>query len=504
MKNNKFIIIVPFFNVENWIGRCIKSIKLQNYKNFECYLIDDLSIDKTVEIVEKEILDDERFHLIKNKSKKFALNNIHDAINSSGTEEQEIIVTIDGDDFLATKNVLSKLDETYNNYNCLMTYGSYMNFPSRERGNFCQEIPEEIVKFSSYRESLWFSSHLRTFKRSLWNKIEITDLKDGEDFYRMTWDMAFMFPMLEMAGPLAIHIPEILYAYNRENPINDDKVDHKLQLKTEKKIRLAKKYKQDFVSCNIRGPGPENCGLGNQLFCIANTISYAKDTNKTPFFPQVQTNKDIKTFKEIFYKNLGIGREIDIYSTKYSEPTFEYKKIPDINGNVFLDGYYQSSKYFEHNRSTIIKMLNIKKLKEIVSDKYGDFSDFTSIHIRRGDYIKLQNYHNLLDLEYYKKAISFFKPDEKFVVFSDDLEWCKKNLTFINNVLYFNCEEDWEDMILMSNCKNNIIANSTFSWWSAWFNMNENKKVYAPKNWFGPEYTNLTTEDLIPSSWRIL
>lgn len=499
MKENKFIIIIPFYNVEKWIKKNIKSVLLQDYSNFECYLVDDISTDETVSIAKKLIGDDSRFHIIENTTKKFALKNIYEAVATSGEDPEDIIVTLDGDDFFATKRVLSVLNETYNNRRCLMTYGYYMEFPSMKKGKFCKQIPDETVKFSWYRKDLWLSSHLRTFKRSLWDRINPDDLKgqDGE-FYKMTWDMAFMFPMLEMAGPLAVHIPEILYLYNRENPNNDDKVNHALQLRTENEIRSKDPYQQYFVSCNVRGPGPANSGLGNQLFCIANALSYAKDSNKVAFFPTLNAEADLKKYKDVFYKKLKIGRNINMHDSTYAESSFGYSEIPDLNGNVFLDGYFQSAKYFEHNRDFILEELNIPELKSIVSEKYGDFSSYTSIHVRRGDYLKLKDYHGLLDVEYYKKATSLIGQDEKFVVFSDDIEWCKNNLTFLNNVIYFSCEEDWEDMVLMATCRNNIIANSTFSWWSAWLSGNE---AIAPNEWFA---NGINTSDLYCEGWEKL
>ena len=305
-----FKIIVPFYNVEKWIEKCIKSIKLQSYSDYECILVDDMSTDNSADIARQLIGDDNKFKLIINKQKKYALENIYNSINESKSNPEDIIITVDGDDFLSKKNVLNKLSKIYNEYGCLMTYGSYMEYPSMKKGPFCQQIPDNIIKSNSYRESTWLSSHLRTFKRSLWDSIDVSDLKDEEGrFYRMTWDMAFMFPMLEMAGPHAIHIPEILYIYNRENPINDDKVDHGLQLETEFKIRNKEKYSQHFVSCDIMGPGYKNSGLGNQLFCIANALSYAKDNNKRTFFPQMLANKHISKYKEIFYTNLSVGMD---------------------------------------------------------------------------------------------------------------------------------------------------------------------------------------------------
>ena len=109
-KEHNFKIIVPFYNVEEWIGKCVKSIQLQKNKNFKCFLIDDISTDNSANVIENLISQDDRFVLIKNKEKKFALKNIFDAISDSGSDPEDIIVTLDGDDWFASKEVLNVLN----------------------------------------------------------------------------------------------------------------------------------------------------------------------------------------------------------------------------------------------------------------------------------------------------------------------------------------------------------------------------------------------------------
>jgi len=503
MNEESFKIIVPLYNVEEWIGKCVKSIQLQTYKNFSCFLIDDISTDKSAEVIKRLIKDDDRFTLIQNTEKKFALRNIYEAIEISGTDPEDTIVTLDGDDWFATKKALETLNSVYNDNSCFMTYGSYVEYPTMQKGKFCQEIPADVVKSNSYRQSQWFSSHLRTFKRHLWNSIKPKDLKKDGDFFRMTWDMAFMFPMLEMAGPLAIHIDKMLYSYNRQNPLNDDKVNHTLQLETEQYIRSKEKYNRDFVIPDILGPSGHLSGIGNQLFCVATTLGHAYENNAVPVFPQIKTDKFINRYKDTLYKNLPIGRTDDLATAYYQEPRFEFDKIKHEKGILKIRGYFQSHKYFSKFRDKILKDLNIQSLKSQVRKKYGDFSDFVSIHVRRGDYLELSAYHHNLEIDYYKKAVKCFSEDTKFLIFSNDLEWCKENFNFLKSAKFSQVEEDWEDIVLMSTCRDNIIANSSFSWWGAWLNENNDKKVIAPKKWFGPLYSHKSTEDLFPETWII-
>jgi glycosyltransferase involved in cell wall biosynthesis len=238
-----FKIIIPLYNVEKWIKKCIRSVKLQEYKNFQCILIDDISTDNTKNIIENEIKNDNRFHLITNTEKSYALKNIFNAINYSNPNDNDIILTIDGDDWLASKSVLDVLIKYYEQDDCLMTYGSYIEYPNGNVGKFSKQIPNHIIDNNLYRNYEWSSSHLRTCKYLLWNKIDKKDFLDSNgQFYKITCDLAIMFPMLEMAGHKAKYVKEILYTYNLENLLNDHKLNNAEQIKIERKIRGKQKY----------------------------------------------------------------------------------------------------------------------------------------------------------------------------------------------------------------------------------------------------------------------
>jgi glycosyltransferase involved in cell wall biosynthesis len=238
-----FKIIIPLYNVEKWIKKCIRSVKLQEYKNFQCILIDDISTDNTKNIIENEIKNDNRFHLITNTEKSYALKNIFNAINYSNPNDNDIILTIDGDDWLASKSVLDVLIKYYEQDDCLMTYGSYIEYPNGNVGKFSKQIPNHVIDNNLYRNYEWSSSHLRTCKYLLWNKIDKKDFLDSNgQFYKITCDLAIMFPMLEMAGHRAKYVKEILYIYNVENVLNDHKLNNAEQIKIERKIRGKQKY----------------------------------------------------------------------------------------------------------------------------------------------------------------------------------------------------------------------------------------------------------------------
>ena len=146
-----------------------------------------------------------------------------------------------------------------------------------------------------------------------------------------------------------------------------------------------------------------------------------------------------------------------------------------------------------------------EKSKKEIYEKYSEIlnGETCSIHVRRGDYLGLNGHHPVCDLEYYNKSINLFDKNTKFLVFSDDIKWCQENFKG-ENFIFISGNRDFIDIWLMSLCQNNIIANSTFSWWGAWLNQNINKKVIAPSKWFGPLKINHNTQDLIPEAWEII
>jgi hypothetical protein len=246
-------------------------------------------------------------------------------------------------------------------------------------------------------------------------------------------------------------------------------------------------------------------GLGNMLFQIATGISYSLEYNTELF---VDTNNyhgshhNIKKYLNNIFS--GIKFENSQHIQTFYENGFEYNKIPKYSSNLKLNGFFQSEKYFVKYRNEIIKtFMN----EDYYSDKCKNYlnkfdeKNIVSIHVRRGDYVKLQNFHTLLNLDYYKNAISHFNQNDLFLIFSDDIEWCKENFSFLNNKFFIDDLDDYESLYIMSKCKNHIIANSTFSWWGAWLNIDGTKKIICPKNWFGPMNSHLVINDLYCDNW---
>jgi len=155
----------------------------------------------------------------------------------------------------------------------------------------------------------------------------------------------------------------------------------------------------------------------------------------------------------------------------------------------YLEGYWQNEQYFLNIRETILQELRPRFSLSVNARDYQDSilnNNAVSIHVRRGDYFKHPEI-GVLDVAYYKNGVEYIENrvgSPKFFIFSDDLEWCKANLKFIPKPIFVEgTETEIDDLILMSHCKHNIVANSSFSWWGAWLNKNEAKLVIAPKEW---------------------
>ena len=246
--SSHFKIIVPFYNVERWIKATVNSVKAQSYTNYQCILVDDMSTDSSTQVARDAISNDDRFLLIENKEKKYVLQNIVMAIETSCPEDEDVIVILDGDDWLYGKDVLATLNDTYSTKDCLLTYGSYVEYPSGVRGKFSKQVPQHVVENNLFRKAEWMTSHLRSWKFSLWDKLDHRksfvepDVIDEKNHFANCWDLAYMFPLLELAGNKTLFIPKIMYVYNRQNPLNVDKLDHSTQLLMERKIRNMESY----------------------------------------------------------------------------------------------------------------------------------------------------------------------------------------------------------------------------------------------------------------------
>lgn len=223
-----FVIITASYNNKHWYKRNLDSGLNQQYSNFRIIYVDDASPDDTGNLVEQYLAaqhQQDHVTLIKNTQRMGALANVYKAAHLCKPEE--IILIVDGDDWLANDHVLAYLNAVYSDPNVWLTYGQFVWFPEGIKG-FSSPMPEKIIANNEFR-SCWVTSHLRTFYAALFQKINREDLLYDGNFLVSAGDIAIMFPMLEMAGYHVRFIPEILYVYNCANSLNDHKVNHELQ-----------------------------------------------------------------------------------------------------------------------------------------------------------------------------------------------------------------------------------------------------------------------------------
>jgi len=242
--------------------------------------------------------------------------------------------------------------------------------------------------------------------------------------------------------------------------------------------------------------------LGNNLFLIATTLGIAWDNNTTASFPTLKFQCEYwkRNHENTVYRNVLMD---DIYvsnthTSKTGEDCFLHEKIT-YEKNLELSGYYLCHKYFDNYREKIINIFCVDDItKKYIYDKYPiiDQKNVVSVHVRRGDYKKTTAKTNggtyRLDQSYYINAINLINNkigDPTYIIFTekeDDSHWCKKyikNHFRKNNIVIIVGEIDYVDMYMMSLCRHNIIANSTFSWWGAYLNTNKDKIVVYPKGW---------------------
>ena len=281
-----------------------------------------------------------------------------------------------------------------------------------------------------------------------------------------------------------------------------------------------------------------NGGLGNQMFQFAagKALSVQKNTGLVldvsgfDDLPEGTTKRvyeldsfDIKAelaggrqIRKLARPN-SINRLLDKarpYYRKavYSEPFFHYDpNFFRASSNTILAGYWQSEKYFKNAAPVIRNELQVKAPLSPATQalvRHISSVNAVSVHIRRGDYIsdeKTNQYHGTCGLDYYARALSLLMQktrDTELFIFSDEIGWAEKNLVSslpIHFVQHNNGGQAYEDLFLMSHCKHNIIANSSFSWWGAWLNTNPGKVVIAPSKWFNE--SNADTKDLLPEEW---
>ena len=238
-----FVILVTSYNNEKWCEKNLDSIFSQDYKSFRVIYIDDCSTDNTVRRVSLYIKEHDvgdKIQLIRNKKRQYKMSNMYYAIHK--LNDNDVVVELDGDDFLANPLVLSKLDKIYSEGETWFTYGQFKSLSNNKTCCWNNDMPKRIVKANLFRKYPHLPSHLRTFYAGLFKKIKEEDLKFKGEFLRMSPDVAIALPMIEMASKHYKFVKDTLLIYNDRNDINEHKVNHRYQLNLSKIIRRRSKY----------------------------------------------------------------------------------------------------------------------------------------------------------------------------------------------------------------------------------------------------------------------
>ena len=287
-----------------------------------------------------------------------------------------------------------------------------------------------------------------------------------------------------------------------------------------------------MIVLNLKG------GLGNQMFQYAAArglglhlhqnvyldLGFLEQNRETDDFTARSFALGIFKIKVLRFRtgdgNSLLPNLIKRWMGKTKKPLHVYDDGSDLNNvqlPAYLDGYFQSEKYFGDQRSTLLKEFSFKlpagDINEpLVKDILNTAS--VSIHFRRGDYVTkaaVAQVHGVCDVAYYETAAATLSKQYRglvFYVFTDDPIWVKEHFILRHNAAYKMVLVDsnhgidsWKDMYLMSICKHNIIANSSFSWWGAWLNQHAEKTVIAPTRWFADETVHAFEKDIVPASW---
>jgi len=275
-------------------------------------------------------------------------------------------------------------------------------------------------------------------------------------------------------------------------------------------------------------------GLGNQLFQLATTLAYAIRNRITPIFPYsdtLTTGMERPTYWNSLLKNMNkfttsenpqFDNQTLFQFPKYHEPEFRYRPLPNQLENHMLVGYFQSYQYFDDLRHKILDIMGIKQMRTQIRQDYSEtlmitennkFPDIISVHFRMGDYKTKQDCHPVLPYEYYDRAFQTFSPE--FLGKMHVLYFCEEedkdaadhimerlqDKYFLQNVERVDHTiADWKQMLIMSLCRINIIANSSFSWWAAYINDHPLKTVIYPSMWFGPTLQHMDVSDMCPNN----
>jgi len=441
-------VIIPSYNNKNWYKRNLKSIFQQEYDNYRIIYINDASPDKTGNLVAqyvKKFGQEHRFTLIDNQKNCGAMANLYKAIHTCN--DSEIVVTIDGDDWLLGKKVFKLLNNTYNDPNVWMTYGQYTtiycsgkNEEILTKKGHCRQIPANIIRAHGYRETDWVSSHLRTFYAGLFKQIELKDFLENGRFYDVSWDMAFMLPMLEMVNGKFKFIDNVIYGYNCITLLNDHKNKLQKQIHTANVIKSKKKYNpiaspykkksiEKTTDMILFAQGNEKrlhsllSSIRTNIQAIGDICVLCKDDIPQPedlmfenvFFVPISEDDNLKYIFECVLSQSNLKYIVIAKDNIAITDTIDIKKCIDIMEQTCAYGFYFSMGNNLQDKHIVAKQVPIPPYSYITNNicawqfKNGEYAwqkphNFSMAMYKKEDilrYVKNINYNSLQYLETY-------------------------------------------------------------------------------------------------------
>jgi len=244
-----FVFLITSYNNSDWYKKNLDSVFSQNYWNYRIVYVDDCSPDGTADLVEAYVTEKNQWHrftLVRNENRALKMENFYNAVHNHCRDE-EVVMDLDGDDWLQRNDALQIMNRVYADPEIWTSYCPYVMWP-KHFGCGCEPFPEWVHEKNAYREYPWITASLRAFYGWLFKMIRVEDLKIDGKFFDTTCDLGYMFPMLEMSGGRTKFIPDVLYVYNRDNPINDFRQDFSRQQYVEAFIRGLPRYERLALS----------------------------------------------------------------------------------------------------------------------------------------------------------------------------------------------------------------------------------------------------------------
>jgi len=383
-KEKPFVILITSYNNAEWCRRNLLSVYEQKYSNYRVIYIDDCSSDETYEKANDFIhylKEDERTILVRNDERKGKVYNFFHAIHTCN--DDEIIVELDGDDWYAHENVLNTLNSYYQKNDLWLTYGQFIYYPMFVKGG-CRPFDKKILDKVGYRGHIWIASQLRTFYASLFKKIHLKHLFYKENWIQSAGDCAYMYPMLEMSANHQTCISEILYIYNRNTPINDDKIDHSFQLRMQYYLASLEPYESLKV-------------LSDQKNALDTAILiYSKNTMQS-FQMLVERLKSLKNVYIIYDEKKFNPSEFDSLWEQINESKiniFYYKTSESLSllNRIYFD---DSAEYIfcVNEPNHLHFQLEEHKIQKILQITHADILDFVGeIKTEKKESFFLENY----------------------------------------------------------------------------------------------------------------